>query len=457
MYKPTILIVDDDYYTLELLKKVLEKRELNLFFAMDGEEALDLLKKEPVDIILLDQKMPGISGLDVLKSIKSLDPNVVVVIMTGYGTIGEAVEAMKLGAFHYMTKPFNDLDEIDVVVNNALRERALLDEVSYLRKKVNEAFSYKGMIGKSEVMKKILDFVEKIAPTDSNVILQGESGTGKELLARIIHQMSSRANGKFITVSCGAIPVTLHESILFGFQKGAFTGAIKTTKGYFEEAEGGTLFLDEITETSLDFQASFLRIIEEREFSRLGDTATIKANFRLISTTNKDLKKEVSEGTFREDLYYRINVVPIIIPPLRERREDVSLLANHFLNEFNKKMGRRVGPFNYESISALEGAEWMGNVRELRNIVESIVSIKDKGEITLADLPEYLIKPEGTRGEVDAFFLKPYRKAKETFEIRYLKELLARTEGNIAKAAKESGIKRQNIYDKLKKLGIGIK
>ncbi|MEE8185190.1 MAG: sigma-54 dependent transcriptional regulator [Thermodesulfobacteriota bacterium] len=457
MYKPTILIVDDDYYTLELLKKVLEKRELNLFFAKDGEEALNLFKKEPVDIILLDQKMPGISGLNVLKSIKSLDPNVVVVIMTGYGTIGEAVEAMKLGAFHYMTKPFNDLDEIDVVVNKALRERALLDEVSYLRKKVTEAFSYKGMIGKSEVMKKILDFVEKIAPTDSNVILQGESGTGKELLARIIHQMSSRANGKFITVSCGAIPVTLHESILFGFQKGAFTGAIKTTKGYFEEAEGGTLFLDEITETSLDFQTSFLRIIEEREFSRVGDTATIKANFRLISTTNRDLKKEVSEGTFREDLYYRINVVPITIHPLRDRREDISLLANHFLNEFNKKMSRRVGPFTYESISALEGAEWMGNVRELRNIVESIVSIKDKGEITLADLPEYLIKPEGTRGEVDAFFLKPYRKAKETFEIRYLKELLARTEGNIAKAAKESGIKRQNIYDKLKKFGIGIK
>lgn len=457
MYKPTILIVDDDNYTLDLLRKVLEKRELNLLFAMDGEEALDLFKKEPVDVILLDQKMPRISGLDVLKSIKSLDPNVVVVIMTGYGTIGEAVEAMKFGAFHYMTKPFNDLDEIDVIVNKALKERALLDEVSYLRKKVNEAFSYRGMIGKSEVMKKILNFVEKIAPTDSNVILQGESGTGKELLARIIHQMSSRANGKFITVNCGAIPVTLHESILFGFQKGAFTGAIKTTKGYFEEAEGGTLFLDEITETSLDFQASFLRIIEEREFSRLGDTATIKANFRLISTTNKDLKKEVSEGTFREDLYYRINVVPITIPPLRERREDISLLANHFLNEFNKKMGRRVGPFTYESISAIEGAEWMGNVRELRNIVESIVSMKDEGKIILADLPEYLIKPEGTRGEVDAFFLKPYRKAKETFEIRYLKELLARTEGNIAKAAKESGIKRQNIYDKLKKFGIGIK
>jgi transcriptional regulator with PAS, ATPase and Fis domain len=313
------------------------------------------------------------------------------------------------------------------------------------------------MIGKSEVMKKILDLVEKIAPTDSNVLLQGESGTGKELLARIIHQMSSRANRKFITVNCGAIPPTLHESILFGYQKGAFTGAIKTTKGYFEAAEGGTLFLDEITETSTDFQASFLRIIQEREFSRLGDTATIKADFRLISATNRDLKKEVSEGTFREDLYYRINVVPITIPPLRERREDISLLANHFLNEFNKKMDRRVGPFTYESISVIEGAEWMGNVRELRNIVESIVSMKDEGKITLADLPEYLIKPEGTRGEVDASFWKPYRKAKETFETRYLKELLARTGGNIAKAAKESGIQRQNIYDKIKRLGIGIK
>ena len=457
MHKPTILIVDDEKYTLDLLKKVLEKRELNLFFAVNGEEALDLFKKEPVDIILLDQKMPGISGLDVLKFVKSLDPNVVVVIMTGYGTIGEAVEAMKFGAFHYMTKPFNDLDEIDVVVNKALRERALLDEVSYLRKKVNEAFSYKGMIGKSEVMKKILDLVEKIALTDSNVLLQGESGTGKELLARIIHQMSSRADRKFITVNCGAIPVTLQESILFGYQKGAFTGAIKTTKGYFEEAEGGTLFLDEITETSTDFQASFLRIIQEREFSRLGDTTAIKANFRLISATNKDLRKEMSDGTFREDLYYRINVVPITVPPLRKRREDIALLANHFLNEFNKKMGRRVGPFTYESISVIEGAEWVGNVRELRNIVESIVSMKDEGTITLADLPEYLIKIEGTGGDEDTFFLQPYRKAKETFETRYLKGLLARTGGNVAKAAKESGIKRQNFYDKLKKLGIGIK
>ncbi len=332
-----------------------------------------------------------------------------------------------------------------------------MNKVNCPSKKGGETCSCKGMIGKGEAMQKVFALVEKIAPTDSSVLIQGESGTGKELLARIIHQMSSRANNKLVTVNCAVVPATLHESILFGFQKGAFTGAIKTTKGYFEEAEGGTLFLDEITETTTEFQACFLRIIQEREFSRLGDTATINANFRLISATNKDLRKEVSEGTFREDLFYRLNVVPITIPPLRERREDISLLANHFLNEFNNKMGRRVGPFTCEAISVIEGAEWTGNVRALRNILESIVSMKDEGKITLADLPEGLIKPEGGRREMDPFFLQPYKKAHETFEIGYLKELIAITGGNIAKAAKASGIKRQNIYNKLKKFGIDIR
>ena len=454
MNKPTILIVDDESYTRDLLKKVLGKRGLNLLFARSGEEALDLFQREVVDLILLDQRMPGMSGLEVLKAAKAIDSNVVVVMMTGYGTIKEAVEAMRLDAYHYLTKPFSDLDEIDVVVDKALAERTLLDEVSYLRRQVKDTFSFNGFVGKSRAIQEVLALVQRVAPLDSTVLLLGESGTGKELIARIIHQGSSRADREFISVNCGAVPESLLESILFGFQKGVFTGALRTTKGYFEEADGGTLLLDEIAETSPKFQASLLGVIQEREFSRLGDTAKIKTDFRLIAATNRDLQKEVEKGSFREDLYYRISVVPISIPPLRERREDIPILANYFLERFNQKFDRRVGTFTTEALSILVETEWKGNVRELLNVIERIVTMKEKGRIILADLPEYLTKREGNRIGWGAYTSLPYKEAKELFEKRYIKEVLEKTGDNVAQAAKESGIKRQNLYSKLKKYGL---
>lgn len=445
----TILIADDEEYTHALLKKVIADKG-RLVGAKDGDEAVEALQKEVVDVVLLDQKMPGLSGLEVLKKAKALDPNVVVVIMTGYGSIENAVRAMSLGAFHYMTKPFNDLDEIEVVVDKAIRERRLLNEVDYLRDQINRSFSFNGFIGKSEPVRRVLDAVRKVAPTDSNVLIQGESGTGKELIAKIIHQESPRSGNKFVAVNCGAIPESLLESTLFGFEKGSFTGALKTTKGYFEEAEGGTLFLDEITETSPKFQSSLLRILEEKEFSRVGDMDKMRADFRLVAATNRDLKKEVDSGNFREDLYYRINVVPIVLPPLRDRREDIQLLADHFLKEFNEKLDRSVGPFTPEALAALEGAEWGGNVRELANAVERIVTMKGSGPVTVIDMPPPL--QESVRSAGGAF--KPFKAAKRDFEKRYLEELLESADGNVARAAEKSGIRRQNLYGKMKKYGI---
>lgn len=447
--KPTTLIVDDEDYTLDLLKRLLEGKGLSLLLARGGEEALEVFKRETIDLILLDQRMPGMRGLDVLKAVKAMDPDVVVIMMTGYGTIEEAVEAMRLGAYHYLTKPFKDLDEIDVIIDKALAEKSLLDEVNYLRRQVKEVFSLNGVIGKSRAIQSVLEVISRIAPSDSTVLLLGESGTGKELLARTIHQNSLRRDKMFITVDCASIPETLLESILFGFQRGAFTGALKTTRGYFEEANGGTLFLDEVAETSPRLQASLLRVLQEREFSRLGDTTKIKTDFRLITATNKDLKKEVERGTFREDLYYRISVIPVPIPPLRERREDITLLTNHFLKEFNERLGKGVGPFTTESLSILEKADWKGNVRELRNVIERIVAIKDEGKITPSDLPGYLIK----EGEISLARYN-YREAKNLFEKRYLEEMLERTKGNITLAAKESGIRRQTLYYKLKRYGL---
>jgi len=451
--KPFLLIVDDEDYTCNLLEKLIKKKGFSVIIARNGEDAIDTFKKEVVDLTLLDQRMPGMNGLDVLKTIKSLDTDAVVVMMTGYGTIREAVEAMKFGAYYYMTKPFNDLEEIEIIVDRALKERELLKEVSYLRKQMEDTFSFNGVVGRSASLKNILNQSLKVAVTDSNILLQGESGTGKELIARVIHQKSIRAGSKFIPVDCGAIPETLLESILFGFQKGAFTGASKTTRGYFEDADGGTLFLDEISETSPKFQSSMLRVIQEKEFSRLGDNAKIKTDLRLITATNKDLKKEVEKGNFRDDLYYRICVVPILIPPLRERREDIPLLAAYMLDKFNRKFNRKAGPFAPEVLSLFERAEWKGNIRELGNVIERVVAMKEDGKITLLDVPQYLIDINGGGMKI-AQSARSYREEKELFEKRYIEGILKKTGGNITAAAIESGIKRQNLYYKMKKYGI---
>jgi len=453
MDKPRILVVDDEEYTCTVMKRLLSKKGYDVLIARNGYEAVSVCKREDVDLALLDQRMPGISGIETLKEIKSINPAISVVMMTGYATVEEAVKAMKLGAYTYLTKPFDNIEEVEVIIDNALREKSLKDENRYLKSQLHDSFSFKGIIGKSKGVSKVIELVKKVAPLDSTILLYGETGTGKELIARTIHQNSSRAGKKFIALNCGAIPESLLESSLFGYEKGAFTGAVRTTPGYFEEANGGTLFLDEITDTSPKLQSSLLRVLQEREFFRIGGTERIKTDFRLIAATNCDIEGMVKKGTFREDLYYRINVIPINIPPLRERKEDIRFLANHFLEKFNNKMGKRAGPFSFEAINILEEAEWKGNVRELENTVERVVALKGEGAVESWDLPSNVTssKPQASHPSYSEL---PYQNAKENFEKRYLEELLIKTGHNISKIAQDSGIPRQNLYLKLKKYGL---
>lgn len=454
MSNPAIMIVDDEEYTCKLLKKLLSRKGYQIYTAGDGYEAIKVFQGTVIDLVLLDQKMPGLSGLDVLDSLKKLDDDVAVIMMTGYGTVEDAVKAMKLGAYDYLSKPFNNVEEVEITVERALKERALEDENRYLREQLNESLSFEGVIGKSKTMMQIINLVKKVAPLDSTILLHGETGTGKELIAKTIHQNSLRVNKKFVAVNCGALSESLLESSLFGFVKGAFTGAMKTTPGYFEDADGGTMFLDEITGTSIKLQTSLLRVLQEREFTRLGDTARRKTDFRLIVATNCDLEKEVAEGRFREDLYYRVNVIPIHLPPLRERKEDMPLLTNYFLNKFNQKLGKEVGPFTIDALDVIENYEWRGNVRELENLVERLVALKDKGKIDLPDLPPHLLQSEEALKDTGALAALPFQQAKEVFEKVYIEDMLKKADGNISKAAEMTGIKRQNLYIKLKKYGL---
>lgn len=452
--KTTVLIVDDEEYTCKLVKKLLAKKGYIVNIARDGMEALKSFAKFPADLVLLDQKMPGMSGLDVLKSLKGMDSHVAVIMMTGFGTVEEAVTAMRLGAYHYITKPFNNLDELEILIERGLKEKSLEDENRYLKERLSQDLSFKGVIGKGKAMVELMDLVRKIAPLNSTILLSGETGTGKELLAKTIHQNSKRAEKKFIAINCGALTENLLESSLFGFEKGAFTGAIKTTPGYFEEADGGTLFLDEISSTSLKLQTSLLRVLQEKEFSRIGDTRRIKTDFRLIAASNDDLENKIAEGRFREDLFYRINVIPLRLPPLRERKEDVLFLANYFLKKMNKKLNKSVGPFSIDAIELMEEYNWRGNVRELENFVERIVALKDNDKIEPKDLPANIIKERPTStGEVVAVEL-PFNEAKDLFEKAYLEAIMNKAEGNVTRASTITGIKRQNLYLKLNKHGL---
>lgn len=450
----TILIVDDEDYTCTLIRKLLGGKGYNILVAKNGAQAIETFREAPAHVVLLDQRMPGLSGLEVLETLKTIDRHAAVIMMTGYGTVEEAVTAMRLGAFHYITKPFNNLDEVEILIERALKEKMLEDENRYLRERLDRGLSFEGVIGKSKAMVEIMDLVKKVAPLHSTILVNGETGTGKELLAKTIHQNSERADRKFIAINCGALTESLLESALFGFEKGAFTGAVKTTPGYFEEADGGTLFLDEITGTSLKLQTSLLRVLQEKEFSRIGETARRKTDFRLIAASNDDIEKEVAEGRFREDLYYRINVIPINLPPLRERKEDIPFLANYFLEQMNDKLGKSVGPFSLETIELMETYDWKGNVRELENLVERVVALKQGDKIEAYDLPPHLFKEQILSVPASIHSDLSYQEAKDHFEKLYLEEVLKKTNGNISRASEITGIKRQNLYLKLNRHGL---
>ncbi len=380
-----ILVVDDEELVREFLKEALTRRSYQVHIAEDGKKAKTILKEESYDLILTDLKMPGVSGLDLLRFVKAHHPETQVIMMTAYGTIENAVEAMRLGAFEYITKPFTS-GEIELVLDKAFEHRRLLDENRYLRNELSSKYCFNSIIGQSKEMNEVFEIMKIVAPNHTTVMIEGDSGTGKELVARAIHYNSSRRDKPFIKINCAALPEGLIESELFGHEKGAYTHAYARTRGKFEQANGGTILFDEIGEMAPGLQAKLLRVLQEREFERIGGQDTIQVDIRVIATTNRNLTEEVEKGRFRKDLFYRLNVISIHLPPLAKRREDIPLLASHFLNLYTKEYNKDIQGLSEEVVSNLTRAEWPGNVRELANRVERAVVLCQSNIINLDDL-----------------------------------------------------------------------
>lgn len=387
-----ILVVDDEQSLREVLSIMLKRAGYAVTIAMDGEDAVELLQKEIFDLVITDLRMPKVDGMEVLKAVKSASPETVVLIITAFASADSAVEAMKQGAYDYLTKPFQ-VDEVQLIIRNALEKRRLTTENMLLKREMASQSSFAQLVGQSEAIQRVFEVVRKVADSKSNVLICGESGTGKELVARAIHYNSVRSALPFVAVNCSAVPETLLESELFGHMKGSFTGAIANKAGLFEIANGGTIFLDEIGDTTPTIQVKLLRVIQEREFRRVGGSQDIKVDVRVVAATNKDLEKAVADGSFREDLYYRLDVIPIRLPPLRMRTGDIPLLVNHFLERFAKESGKPKPVFSSDAMHVLLEHEWRGNVRELENLIERVVAFSVDGPVTDADVRGWLHRP----------------------------------------------------------------
>ena len=454
--KGYILIVEDEQDMLLGLQKILSNQGHKVEIAESGSAGLEKVQKSKYDIVITDLKMPDVDGIELLQKVKELNSDTIVIVITGYGTVENAVEAMKLGAYDYITKPF-DTGHLRMVVRKALKQISLTNENRYLKQQIKEAKDFQNIIGKSCKMQDVFKIADKVARTDTTVLLLGESGTGKELIARYIHYNSQRKNRVFIPVNCGALTETLLESELFGHEKGAFTGAISSKRGLIEIASGGTFFFDEIGDVSPAVQGKLLRVLQEREFMRVGGTDTITADIRLIAATNKNLEKCLKEGTFREDLYYRLNVVSIQLPTLRERKDDIPLLAHFFLKSFSKKMGKNISEIPQDVLEVLIEYDWPGNVRELENIIErAVVLATEDTMIEISHLPDKLLQ-----AHVDGGILlsaHSYREAKQqavdSFNKEFLERLLQMSNGNITHAAKHAKMDSANFRRLLRKCGI---
>ncbi|MBI2199536.1 MAG: sigma-54-dependent Fis family transcriptional regulator [Candidatus Rokubacteria bacterium] len=436
MTEPRVLVVDDEKSMRELLAITLERQGYEVSVAEDGEVAIQAVRRDGFDVIITDLRMPNADGLQVLRAAKEHTPETVVIVITAVGSTETAVEAMKLGAYDYITKPFK-LDEIHVIIRRALERKRLRDENLYLRKQLETQHRFDNIVGKSARMAEIFDTIRKIADSPSTVMVSGESGTGKELVARAIHFNSQRRSKPFVSVNCGAIPEALMESELFGHVKGAFTGAVANKVGLFSAAEAGTLFLDEITEIPTLLQVKLLRAIQEREVRRVGDTRDLRVDVRLIAASNRELEQAVSEGVLREDLFYRLNVIPIHLPPLRERREDIALLVAHFLQKFGRQLNKDVRGVTPEALAILERYHWPGNIRELENVLERAI-VLGGGEVLGADaLPESVRRERPMKAlEVDLPEDGMDLEATlDALEGRYLQRALDRSGGVQTKAA----------------------
>jgi len=451
-----ILLVDDEKRALEALSRTLQMMGYQSVGVSDPNMAQDLLKKEDYDILIADLIMPEVDGIRLLEFTKRIKPDLPVIILTGYGTVKTAVEAMKKGAFDYVTKPYN-IDEIDLIVKRALQQRDLLLENRLLRETLLKKFPLSTIISNDETIKNIFRQVQTLANTDSTVLITGESGTGKELIARALHFSGILQDGPFVVIDCGGLAETILESEIFGHVKGAFTGAYFNKKGYLEVANGGTLFFDEIGELPYLLQKKLLRVIQEREFSKVGDTKLLKTHVRIIVATNKDLKKEVDQGKFREDLYYRLNVISLQVPPLRNRTPDIPLLAYHFLREFNIRFNKRVSGITEEALGKMMNYPWPGNIRELRNTIEKIMNFKEDESVFLEDLPEEIRNIEEGKHSFDRPFKDIKKKAVTQVSKDYIKGLLSLYKGNVSKAALRAQMDRGNFRKLMKRFNISAK
>jgi len=451
-----ILVVDDDEQMQFMLQETLAARGFEVDIAPSAEAALERLAETPYDLVLLDIRLEGMSGLDALPRILELDPNLPVVMMTGHGSREVAVQATKAGAYDFFEKPFK-IDELSIVLRRALEKRALIREVSALNERLDRHFSFDSIVGQSGPMRAVFNLVSKVLDNDVTVLICGESGTGKELIAQAIHHNSQRREKPFIKLNCVAIPDTLLESELFGHERGSFTGAVACKKGKFELANHGTIFLDEIGDMSLATQAKILRVLQEREFERVGGTETIPVDVRIIAATNKDLHDAVEEGTFREDLFYRLNVFAINLPPLRERRDDVPALVDHFVAAAAPELNPRVTGFAAEAMELLRAYEWPGNVRELENYVQRAVVMADTDPVGPECLPAHVRTFEPRIPDVPE--LQPGASLDgilEQIERQLIHEALGRTGGVQTRAARLLGITERSLWHRIKKLGIDV-
>ena len=451
--KKNLLIAEDEEVTLALLRDVFGRTDLQVHEARTGEEALQHIDQHPVDVVLTDLVMPGTDGLSVLAHARKVRPGAEVILMTGHASVESAVRAMKLGAFHYITKPF-DPDEVAQLVDRALELASVRRENVNLRSLARGRGGLEHFIGVSDATKEVLSLVRKVADTDSTVLITGESGTGKELVARALHYLSPRSERMLVPINCSAIPAELLESELFGHVKGAFTGAHATRAGKFETAHNGTIFLDEIAEMSPPLQAKLLRVLQEKSVTPVGGNRAIQVDARVIAATNRDLDEEVSEGRFRSDLYFRLNVIPIRIPPLRDRRDDIPILVEHFVRKYNREKGRALEGVRPESLEILRRYTWPGNVRELENLVERIVVLKGAGWLEPSDIPDKIRRAERflenalpVLGETGL----DIRSATEDFENALIRQALHISGGNKNRAATLLGLKRTTFVEMLKR------
>ena len=449
--KPTILIVDDEKNTREGRGRAL-RGTYRVFLAESATTALEVLDKETVDVMLSDVRMPGEDGLSLLRTVHQKYPATLCILLTAYGSVETAVEAMKSGARDFLTKPVN-LDQLDLVLERTLRTRDLENENRELHKRLNVRYGLENIIGTSPPMEALFDVIRQTAPTQATVLIQGASGTGKELVAQAIHHLSTRASGPFVAVHCAALSSTLLESELFGHEKGAFTGAIAQRKGRFELANGGTLFLDEISEVDLSVQVKLLRVLETRTFERVGGSQTLTTDIRVVAATNRNLKEYVAQGRFREDLYYRLNVVDIRMPSLAERQSDIPMLCAHFIREFAPKNNRQVDGIEPAAMALLQAYPWPGNVRELRNTIEKMVVLSRGALLTVTDVPANI--RDGAEEAVVAAGVPNQTESLEQAEKRKILSALDAAGGNRTRAAEALGISRRTLHRKLAAWGMG--